>query len=315
MNIDLPLISIIIPTFNRAHTIERAINSILNQTYKNIEIIIIDDGSNDNTLEILNIEKYSQIRLYQHEKNRGVTAAKNTGLDQINGEWFTILDSDDEIVPVAIETMMKIPLSIDTSITAVTCNCLDTSTNEFSGMGLNEDQYIDVKTLMTVCEGEFWGITKTSLLQKDRFNEKIKGSESILWFKIDDRAKRYYVHLPLRIYHTEGSERIMKAKYNFNQEVTLYENLIYEDYYLNKIKTYYPQEYFSICRNGLIVMRASNRKKIALKYYELSKMVTKSIILDLSYQFKLFSIFLKRYKIFKSYIKSYSHSFKSRKKR
>src|SRR5438034_4668818 len=95
-NAELPLVSIIIPTYNRARTIERAIDSALKQSYPNIEIIVIDDGSTDDTGDVL--KKYDRrIRIYMHETKKGVTSAKNSGLDQIRGKWFTILDSDDEI--------------------------------------------------------------------------------------------------------------------------------------------------------------------------------------------------------------------------
>src|SRR5687768_435385 len=107
MSKEYPLVSIVMATYNRATTIERAIDSVLKQTYPNIELIIVDDGSTDNTLEVLARYKQPSIRVYKHEKNKGVTGAKNSGLDQIKGEWFTILDSDDEIIPEAIEAMMK----------------------------------------------------------------------------------------------------------------------------------------------------------------------------------------------------------------
>ena len=303
-NAELPLVSIIIPTYNRARTIERAIDSALKQSYPNIEVIVIDDGSTDDTGDVL--KKYDRrIRIYMHETNKGVTSAKNSGLDQIRGKWFTILDSDDEIEQQAIEAMMKVPLFLDSTVTAVTCNCLDTTTGEYSGKGLKENQYLDIKTLMTVCKGEFWGITKTSLLGTDRFNAKVRGLESILWYKINERAKRYYVHAPLRIYHTEGDDRMMKAKYDFRKEVVLYENLIHEKEFLNQTRTYQPDKYFLLCRNGVIAMMASNRKALALKYYELSKEIARSSIIDLSYKYKIFSQGLRKYRAFKSLIKSY----------
>jgi glycosyltransferase involved in cell wall biosynthesis len=303
--IEWPLVSIIVPAYNRAATLERTINSILNQSYRNIEVIIVDDGSTDGTAAIL--EKFSDpsIRVYRHQTNKGASAAKNSGLQQIKGHWFSILDSDDEIDPKAIEVMMNIPLFLDPSVTAITCNCWDTTAKAFSGKGLSQDQYIDVQTIMTICKGEFWGITKTSLLGNDRFSEKIRGFENILWYKINDKAKRYYLHAPLRIYHTEGTDRLMKAKYNFRSEVILYENLIGEDNFLSTMKFYNPREYFLLCRNGVIVMRASNRKNLALRYYELSKQLGRSSILDLSYKYKMFSVVLKNYKAIKSYIKPY----------
>jgi glycosyltransferase involved in cell wall biosynthesis len=297
-------VSIIIPTYNRARTIGRAIDSVIRQNYHNTEIIVVDDGSTDDTHEIL--ERYGQrLRVWKHDKNKGATAAKNSGLNQIRGEWFTILDSDDEIEPFAIDTMMRMPLSINPDITAVTCNCLDTTTGEYSGKGLQEDQYLDVKLLMTVCKGEFWGLTKTSLLGDDRFNEKVEGLESILWYKINEKAKRYYIHAPLRIYHTEGKDRIMKARYNFWKEVAFYENLINEKHFWNQIKTYQPGRYFLLCRNGVIVMTASDKKELALRYYQLSREIARSSLIDLSYKYKIVSSALARFKALKLSIKTY----------
>jgi len=300
-----PLVSIVIPTHNRANTIERTIRSVLQQTYSNIELIIIDDGSTDNTLAVLHKYHNPALRIFRHEKNQGAASAKNSGLKRVQGQWFTILDSDDEIEPHAIETMMKIPLLVDPSVTAVTCNCWDTTTCQFSGKGLSQDQYVDVSTLMTVCKGEFWGITSASLLDDKGFNERIVGFENILWYQINEKAKRYYVHAPLRIYHTEGTDRIRKTKYSFKREVALFENLIDEHGYLDTIRKYRPTDYFLLCRNGVIVMRAGNRKDLASRYYELSKQIGRSFILDLSYRYKLLSIILRRYKTLKYRLRSY----------
>ena len=83
MNQEYPLVSIIMATYNRAKTIERAINSVLNQSYTNLELIIIDDGSSDNTSSILMRYTDPRIRVFKHYKNRGETSAKNTGLKQV----------------------------------------------------------------------------------------------------------------------------------------------------------------------------------------------------------------------------------------
>src|SRR5665213_1460293 len=131
-----PLISIIVPAFNRANTIARTINSILLQTYSDFEIIVVEDGSTDETIKVLQQFTDMRLKIIYHDTNKGVTAAKNTGLNNIHGEWFTILDSDDEIIPKALEIMMKIPLEKDSTVTAVTCNCTDTRTGKFSGKGL-----------------------------------------------------------------------------------------------------------------------------------------------------------------------------------
>jgi len=268
---NLPLVSIVMATYNRAGTIERAVNSVLSQTYPNVELIIVDDGSKDNTLDILGQYTNPSVRIFKLETNKGVTAAKNTGLNQIRGEWFTILDSDDEMVPEAISTMIRIPLELDPAVTAVTCNCLDTTTRAFSGIGPDKDGYVTVEELMNGFRGEFWGITKTSLLQHDRFNEKLCGFESTLWYKIDDRANRYYCHQALRVYHTEGQDRIMKKKYDFEKDVILYENLITEMEFLLKQKKYDPADFNYLCRSGIMIMQLAGKKQIAEAYFGLLK--------------------------------------------
>jgi glycosyltransferase involved in cell wall biosynthesis len=88
------IFSVIIPTYNRAHTIERAIESVLNQTFKDFELIVVDDGSTDKTLALL--KKYDgKIKLFT-QNNQGVSATRNFAVEHANGSWLAFLDSDDE---------------------------------------------------------------------------------------------------------------------------------------------------------------------------------------------------------------------------
>lgn len=91
------LVSIIMPSYNTAKYISAAIESILNQTYENWELIIVDDCSTDNTDEILTeyAKKDSRIRYYKNEKNSGAAVARNRALRQAKGKWVAFLDSDD----------------------------------------------------------------------------------------------------------------------------------------------------------------------------------------------------------------------------
>lgn len=91
-----PLVSVIIPTYNRAQTIERAVNSVLGQTMGNLELIVVDDGSTDETQEIL--KKFQYIRVISTE-NQGVSRARNLGVQAAKGSWVAFLDSDDEWLP------------------------------------------------------------------------------------------------------------------------------------------------------------------------------------------------------------------------
>jgi glycosyltransferase involved in cell wall biosynthesis len=90
-------ISVIIPTFNRAHTLLRALGSVLAQSYPASEIIVVDDASVDNT-ELL-IKAYAQIKFIKLIENRGVSHARNEGIKQASSEWIALLDSDDEWSP------------------------------------------------------------------------------------------------------------------------------------------------------------------------------------------------------------------------
>jgi len=96
-----PLISVIIPTFNSASFVADAVASALEQTYPPLEVIVIDDGSTDNTQEIL-APHWNVIR-YVKQPNAGAAAARNRGLDIAKGDWVAFLDSDDVWLPEKLE--------------------------------------------------------------------------------------------------------------------------------------------------------------------------------------------------------------------
>src|SRR6266516_2486605 len=87
------LVSVVIPTFNRAAIVTRAIESALSQTYGNIEVIVVDDGSADDTRDI--VASYGERVRYFYQNNAGVSAARNTALRNARGEFVAFLDSDD----------------------------------------------------------------------------------------------------------------------------------------------------------------------------------------------------------------------------
>jgi glycosyltransferase involved in cell wall biosynthesis len=294
------MISIITRTYNRAHVIERAIRSILVQDYTDFEVIVVNDGSTDNTLEIIAGIGDPRIRTISHKKNRGMAAAFHTGLDNIKGDWFTLLDSDDEMIPDALSTMLKIPEQINPKINAITCNCIDTTTGEFSGKGLFNDQYLDAITILQKCRGEFWGLTKTSLLP-ERSNEQYLAA---IWNKINKKATRYYIHKCLRKYYTNGDDRYSLASDNLcaEKQQRLYEtylSLLNEKELLADYKKYgrdfYRDLHFSM---GTFFIQYGDKKlsRYCIKEVALSpKSTAKFIILITGYIFgkKSFAILKK----------------------
>ncbi len=99
-------VSVIIPTYNRKHTLSRAIESIISQTIKPLEIIIVDDGSDDGTREWIK-QEYPFIQ-YLNQNNSGVSASRNRGIFSANGNWIAFLDSDDEWIPEKLERQLSI---------------------------------------------------------------------------------------------------------------------------------------------------------------------------------------------------------------
>ena len=101
-----PLVSVIIPTYNRGRLILDSINSVLNQTYKNIELIVVDDCSTDNTEEILKSINDSRIKYVKLEKNSGACIARNKGIELSTGEFIAFNDSDDLWITTKLEKQL-----------------------------------------------------------------------------------------------------------------------------------------------------------------------------------------------------------------
>lgn len=91
-----PRVSVILPTYNRAHLLERAIKSVLVQTYQDLELIIVDDASTDNTTDVVKKLNDPRIQYIRHETNKGGSAARNTGIKAARGQFIAFQDSDDE---------------------------------------------------------------------------------------------------------------------------------------------------------------------------------------------------------------------------
>lgn len=101
------LVSIITPTYNRADTLSRAAKSVFQQNYDNLEYIIVDDGSTDETAAVVDQFDYSDLRYVTMEDNNGVSMARNKGVEEASGEAVLFLDADDELQESAIATLVE----------------------------------------------------------------------------------------------------------------------------------------------------------------------------------------------------------------
>lgn len=118
-----PLVSVVIPAYNRAGLIERAVHSALSQTFPDLEVIVVDDGSSDNTHDrIETLQKNDhRIRYICHETNQGAQAARNTGIRSAKGQYIAFLDSDNEWLPEKLQKQMALFLNKTDSLGAVYC--------------------------------------------------------------------------------------------------------------------------------------------------------------------------------------------------
>ncbi len=103
-----PLVSIILPTYNRGHLLRRAIESVLHQTYENFELIVVDDASVDDTEDVLTSIRDSRLKFIRHDVNRGGGGARNTGIQAARGELIAFQDSDDEWLPSKLELQVGV---------------------------------------------------------------------------------------------------------------------------------------------------------------------------------------------------------------
>ena len=117
-------ISVIIPTFNRAYLLNRSIISVLNQTNPDFELIIVDDGSTDDTTSVINSFKDNRIKYIRHQINKGANAARNTGIKVATGDYIAFQDSDDEWRADKLEKQLNVLRTAPPEVGVVHSGCI-----------------------------------------------------------------------------------------------------------------------------------------------------------------------------------------------
>lgn len=199
MSQDSPLISVVIPVYNVESYLEECLNSVVGQTYSNLQIILIDDGSTDTSGSIC--DKYasqdSRITVV-HQKNQGAGAAKNTGLEAVTGEYLSIIDSDDYLE----QNYYKIMLSAITETNADTVQCL--FRNQFKNKSFNHNYNFPSSHNRVLTPQEylfemlydwkyavFWNkLFKTELLGNARFPVGRKIDDEFFTYKLICNSKK-----------------------------------------------------------------------------------------------------------------------------
>lgn len=138
-NTEQPLVSVLIPAYNVAEYVERALDSLQNQTYKNLEVVVVDDGSTDETLAICQryAEKDKRFRIV-HQENQGVSAARNTALAHATGEYIGFVDADDYAEATMYEELLNVALLNDADIASCSYWYEEYDNKIFEGTGSGE---------------------------------------------------------------------------------------------------------------------------------------------------------------------------------
>ena len=106
------LVSVVMPVYNAAATVARAVESVLHQTYPHFELIVVDDASTDASADIISAFTDERIRLIRHASNRGVGSARNTAIASARGDWVSMLDADDEWTPHRLSHLLGLGVSV-----------------------------------------------------------------------------------------------------------------------------------------------------------------------------------------------------------
>jgi glycosyltransferase involved in cell wall biosynthesis len=284
--IETPLVSIVIPTYNHASCLPNAIHSCLNQTHKHLEIIVIDDGSTDNTQEMAREFKDKIIYIYQD--NRGVSAARNAGLELATGDFITFLDADDYLTEDSIEVRLKVLLQYDdigfvmgeTYSKYVSQNTI-VYKPKLKGILISDKFYEDL-LLKRITFGP--SLIRSSLAKRFRFPVHITNGEDIAYStKILFSAKGYFLPKPVAVIsrHMGGQHR--DSEKMIKQGVDLISTILDDPYYEGGLeylrKDFTSSRYLSLFRS----LYLSGDFRLAKKYYISAISVKPTSIIKLRY--------------------------------
>lgn len=181
------MISVVIPLYNKAHTIVKTLNTVMCQTYNDFEVIIVNDGSTDNGVEVIKMNfSDRRIRIINQE-NAGVGAARNRGAEEARGEWLAFLDGDDEWLPSYLQTMVNaMEQHPQSDIIGCASYYKDLSTGEVSAHALIDkykDRSVEINYFINPDKMTHIGATllrKSVFFETGGFDTRLRKNEDVL---------------------------------------------------------------------------------------------------------------------------------------
>lgn len=312
----MELVSVIIPNYNTAKYIADAIESVLSQAYQNFELIVVDDGSTDNTKEV--VQKYINQPTFKYifQENKGLSAARNTGIKASQGEFIAFLDADDIWLPEKLEHQIKLMDSDKVGIVS----CSGYTTNE-KGEILDtfikknySNRYLLLRDLSM--KNVVSGGGSTALVRKTcfdvigLFDENLKSSEDWdMWLRIAQRFDIIFVEKPLVKIRVRNNSMCSSSNAT---KMLRYELLVIDKLFSSKSslnlfnfllkRKIYGYRYFRASNSCKLIGNDKDAKRYILKSFYLYPFNS----LSKSYLLLVFYCFLgnKRFTCLKEYYKS-----------
>ncbi|MFC7228000.1 glycosyltransferase family 2 protein [Salinirubellus salinus] len=222
----IPEVSVVLPTYNRAETLPRAIDSVLSQTLDDIELIVVDDCSDDDTKHV--VSQYDEsVEYLRHQENRGAPAARNTGIKASQGNFVAFIDSDDEWKPGKLKSQLQVFKNSKLTPLGAVYTGFKTINDGQEEIGTVPSKRGDIFTQQLMKD---WVNPTSTVMVKSRCFEDVGLFDSELparqdydmWLRISRQFKFDYVKEPVTILHTDSSNRItgdIGARMDGNKEI------------------------------------------------------------------------------------------------
>lgn len=256
-----PLVSVVIPCYNHEQFVQDSIQSVIDQTYNNIELIIIDDGSRDASVEkiqeMLEACKERFVRFeFRHRANLGLSATLNEALEWCQGKYFSALASDDMMLPEKTKIQVSY-METEVNINALfgSADYIDEKSNKKTNICLEKKEYTFNKIILNECS--FYAPTQMLRLSAVKevgcYRPDILVEDWYMWLKLSEKGKIYCLSEKLALYRVHSSNATRNSQFIYDNNLKTLEN--YKDHKL------YAKSYAKLRWTYMIWMGQENKKE------------------------------------------------------
>ncbi len=247
-------VSVITPFYNRGYCLERVFKSVNNQTFRDFEYIVVDDGSAENNDSIVEafMNSVDFPVMYIKKENGGVHTARNIAIKHSRGKYIVCIDSDDELVPEALQIMTdvweEIPEDDRNDYFEVKFRCMNLEGGDVGPEfpdNLNSLPYDQRIKIYESIKGEHIGVRRGDIMRANPWPEPdgiTFVTENVLWCVLRRKYKSYFSNKIARVYHTETTDSLTKQNRKFKSIQSLRNSCWNAAYYLNNKKVFYARE-------------------------------------------------------------------------